>query len=259
MIKSATTLPETKNRISGRQSGSVLFLILIAVALFAALSYAVSQSSRSSGPSIKQEKETLQTAVTDDCTASVDTAMMRLKMVKGCDPTQISYELPGGGNANPQAPTDKRCHLFNTNGGGIVPCGAYLEVTSVPTGTITLGNTTTIARMASGPYLRCMNWMGPTNKRCTIELSTNGTSFSPGIQSACLSKSDNSARGFSDALAMRIGLVSAMCSAACGSTRVTDYSIVGSTGTGYFEDDYTLSPFSGACSFSVDKIECGCW
>lgn len=106
--------------------GNALFLILIAVALFAALSYAITQSGRG-GASIDKEKAKLDTAVSQLCTAHVQDAVMKLKVIGQCTTDQISYELSDGTNANPNAPEDKHCHVFDAAGAGETPCGPYLS------------------------------------------------------------------------------------------------------------------------------------
>lgn len=105
--------------------GNVLFLILVALALFAALSYTISQSNRAGKTDISSEKAQLAAGVNDQCTAGINTAIARLSVVRGCASDQISYELPDGTNLNPKAPTNKSCHIFNPAGGGVVPCGQY--------------------------------------------------------------------------------------------------------------------------------------
>ena len=107
-----------------RQSGNALFLILIAVALFAALSYAVTQSGRGNA-GIEREQQMINQAVSEQCTASVNYAVNKLKLIVGCDSSEISYELADGSNANASAPADKSCHIFHANGAGVAPCGAY--------------------------------------------------------------------------------------------------------------------------------------
>jgi len=111
-------------RQMGRQSGNALFLILIAVALFAALSYAVTQSGRGNA-GIEREQQMINQAVSEQCTASVNYAVNKLKLIVGCDSSEISYELADGSNANASAPADKSCHIFHANGAGVAPCGAY--------------------------------------------------------------------------------------------------------------------------------------
>ena len=108
----------------GRQRGNALFLILIAVALFAALSYAVTQSGRGNA-GIEREQQMINQAVSEQCTASVNYAVNKLKLIVGCDSSEISYELADGSNANASAPADKSCHIFHANGAGVAPCGAY--------------------------------------------------------------------------------------------------------------------------------------
>lgn len=110
-----------------RQNGNALFLILIAMALFAALSYAVTQAGRGGG-NIDREQQKLDQAVSEQCNAAVDYAVNKVKILNGCDSSEISYELPDGDNPNPAAPADKSCHAFHANGGGATPCGAYLGV-----------------------------------------------------------------------------------------------------------------------------------
>lgn len=81
------------------QKGNVLFLILIAVALFAALSYAVTQSSRSGGDASK-ETNVINTAALTQYPNSVRTAVLRM-IIGGIDPLDIYFNKPdefsGGG------------------------------------------------------------------------------------------------------------------------------------------------------------------
>jgi hypothetical protein len=110
---------------SATQRGNVLFLILIAVALFAALFYAVTQSSRGGGDADNELAQIAQ-AESDNCTSSVDATKLRLSLIGGCNEFQISYELPNGSNSNPSAPSDKSCHVFSPGRGDASPCGAWM-------------------------------------------------------------------------------------------------------------------------------------
>lgn len=109
-----------------RESGNVLFLILLAVALFAVLSYAITHSSRGLG-SIENERDKLETGVAQQCNASVEYGISKLTITQNCAVDEISYELPDGSNQNPKAPISKRCHLFHPSGAGLSPCGLYLQ------------------------------------------------------------------------------------------------------------------------------------
>ena len=59
------------------EQGNVLFLILIAVALFAALSYAVTQSTRSGGGSTERERMELDIAATLNTVSAFQTEILR--------------------------------------------------------------------------------------------------------------------------------------------------------------------------------------
>jgi len=114
---------------SSRHSGNVLFLILIAVALFAALSYAVTTSTRSSGGSPSKEKARAAAATLLQQGTALRSAVMRVKLSNNCtdytlDFTSNAYVLNNGTAiqpANSAAPGDKSCHLFDSNGGNMVP------------------------------------------------------------------------------------------------------------------------------------------
>lgn len=110
---------------SNTQSGNVLFLILIAVALFAALSYAVTQSTRGGG-NADTEKAALDSAVSDNCVSNVQAAELKASLLNGCDSTELSYELEDGANPNALSPADESCHVFRRAGGGAYACGTYL-------------------------------------------------------------------------------------------------------------------------------------
>lgn len=105
-------------------SGNVLFLILLAVALFAALSYAVTQSIGGGVVDISSEQSDLDTAKQQSIQANIDGALWRLKLINGCKDNEISYETPNGDNANPDAPGDNSCHVYHPDGGGV----PYIEL-----------------------------------------------------------------------------------------------------------------------------------
>lgn len=110
------------------QSGNVLFLILIAVALFAALSYAVTRSTRSGGSAKKEQLRTTAASILDFA-ATMRTAMMRMKVSNGCADNQFDfsngvYKLADGqflNVANSNAPANGTCKLFAATGGGVAP------------------------------------------------------------------------------------------------------------------------------------------
>lgn len=103
--------------------GNVLFLILIAVALFAALSYAVTQSSKGGGEGISKDKAKLAASEIIQYSVGLQQAITRMKLINQCGDTQVSFErAPFDGSdtnhVNPNAPADKRCHVFHPDGGG---------------------------------------------------------------------------------------------------------------------------------------------
>lgn len=112
------------------EHGNALFLILIAVALFAALSYAVTQSGRS-GASIDREEQSLAAADIVQYGQMMKNAVNRMRLIHGCADDQISFEGHKGLShnmsdtpydyTNPNAPGSEDCHLFSNNGGGIIP------------------------------------------------------------------------------------------------------------------------------------------
>ena len=112
-----------------RQSGNALFLILIAVALFAALSYAVTQSGRGGG-SIDKENAEILAAQVMQYGAQVEQIITRLKVIPGCSDTEISFERsPFDGSDvyyNSNSPLDFSCHVFHANGGNLT----YLDLPS---------------------------------------------------------------------------------------------------------------------------------
>lgn len=75
------------------QEGNVLFLILIAVALFAALSYAVTQSSRSGSGDAGSETNLVNSAQMTQYPASIRTALVRM-LVGGTAASSLNFNPP---------------------------------------------------------------------------------------------------------------------------------------------------------------------
>lgn len=107
------------------QRGSVLYYILIAVVLFAALGFAVSNMMRAgSGGNIGAEKDALTADQVLSYARSVRQGAQTLRISNGCAENQISFERsPFDGSdplyMNAAAPSDFSCHIFHPNGAGV--------------------------------------------------------------------------------------------------------------------------------------------
>lgn len=121
-----------KNRTN--ESGNVLFYILIAVALIAALSYAVSNSSRGSLSQLDGEKARLAAIEIMEYADVLAKATAQLRL-RGCADNELSYEnsVTTTDYANTANPTgDNTCHIFHVSGGGVQyrnPDGSWLDNT----------------------------------------------------------------------------------------------------------------------------------
>ncbi len=108
-----------------KQSGNVLFLILIAVALFAALAYAVSSSTRNSSGSPSKETAKANAASIIQLSTSLRNSILRMKISNDCTDSTLDFGNPvymtNAGTlyntANNNAPAN--CRLFDPGGGGM--------------------------------------------------------------------------------------------------------------------------------------------
>lgn len=102
------------------QSGNVLFIILIACALFAALAYAVTKSSREPNTMATKEQAAINAAAVMQYFTRLKTTVDRLRLASECADNQISFENSiVSGYTNNNAPPSKKCHVFDPAGGGL--------------------------------------------------------------------------------------------------------------------------------------------
>lgn len=104
-----------KSTLHTKARGNVLFLVLIAVALFAALSYAVTQSSRSGGGTSNETAALAASQITQYLNG-VRTAATRL-VLNGVDPKELQFNDPGTFTG---AAFNETKAIFSVNGGGAV-------------------------------------------------------------------------------------------------------------------------------------------
>ncbi len=149
------------------ERGNVMFYILIAVALMAALIFAVGQSGRGSIQGVNQEKARILASEIIDYSNTIATAYAQLRL-RGCKLAEMSFENTVDLNyTNAGAPADKSCHLFELAGGGITfklpPVEALtgvgkqmitgeLEIEEV--GTTCAATTCAELLLASGPFTK---------------------------------------------------------------------------------------------------------
>ena len=110
--------------MSEGQRGNILFLILLAVVLFAALSYAVTQSQRGSGNDATNEKTQAQAAELMNYFASIDLGVQRMLTTGGVKDYELNffYQTAGNyvfGSADNTNCTETRCRVFDPAGGGV--------------------------------------------------------------------------------------------------------------------------------------------
>lgn len=112
-----------QNEYRKSEQGNVLFLILIAVALFAALSYAVTQSTRSGGGSAEKEKSVLSGASLVQYPAALRTSLIRM-ILNGTSVDNLEFNVPSDfGNL-----TSNAVGVFHPDGGAAVYQKAPAEV-----------------------------------------------------------------------------------------------------------------------------------
>ncbi len=106
------------------QSGNILFLILLAVVLFAALSYAVTQGMRGGGNNASSESGQAQSAEILNYFAQMDAAVQRMMVTGGVKDYELNfyYQSPNkfvfGSNDNTNC-TASSCRVFDPAGGGV--------------------------------------------------------------------------------------------------------------------------------------------
>lgn len=113
------------------ERGSVILWILIAVGLFAALGFAFSQGSRTSGSMLTQEQANAYAQQVISYGNDMKQTVRRLSL-RGCKDDEFNFandlylytatDTPAWIQAsNTNSPSDKSCNLFDVNGGGMQP------------------------------------------------------------------------------------------------------------------------------------------
>lgn len=113
---------------SKNDPGNVLFLILIAVVLFAALSYAVTSSTRGGG-SANRERQEIAAAQIVQFATGLKQAVQRARILNICGESEFDFTNAvyknnlglGMQNANGNAPSDGRCDAFSAAGLAVQP------------------------------------------------------------------------------------------------------------------------------------------
>ena len=141
------TCIQKSNKNNTSSKGNVLFLILIAVALFAALSYAITSSSRTGGNQISDDKAKIVAAQILQILNRTTTDLQRFMLIDGYRIEEIDLFSDGNtltGNADSCSTND--CNLFHPEGGNSPP-------PVLPKQAIELGNTACTTYTSTGKIL----------------------------------------------------------------------------------------------------------
>ena len=160
-----------------KEKGNALFLILIAVALFAALSYAVTQSGRSGG-GVDKEQEIITAAQITDYFASLQSAALRMTL-RGTTFTNLDLGTTAGfGNIFDTPCTVGEDCLFSPDGGEAI----WVEANTLVSSTVYIwSKSMTVKDLGSGsndPFI--MLGLGSANMNICQQINKGlGLTYSP--------------------------------------------------------------------------------
>jgi len=101
------------------QSGNVFVIILVGIALFGALGFTFSKSANKGTGNLTKQQAKIAAQDILNYASLMEGAVDRVRR-NGCSETEISFENDViDGYTNPNAPSDKSCHIFNSHGGKI--------------------------------------------------------------------------------------------------------------------------------------------
>ncbi len=102
-----------------RESGNALVYVLIGTVLFAALSYAISQSSRGSSSTLSEEKAALAATEIIEFASTLTTATKQT-MLRGYQASELDFENNFVAGYNNADCLDGYCEIFGPEGGAII-------------------------------------------------------------------------------------------------------------------------------------------
>ncbi len=110
---------KTNWHVQNSQSGNAFIYILVAIALFAALTYTFTRSAQQGGTGdISKQEAAIAASEILSYARSIEEAVNRVRVKNRCSENEISFEY-GGNYVNASAPGTNKCHLFESAGGNI--------------------------------------------------------------------------------------------------------------------------------------------
>lgn len=166
------------NRSFRSTRGNILFLILLAVILFAGLTYAITSSQRGGGNDASGEKMDLAVSDIVNFFAQVDGAVQRMRLSGNIDPTTLDFEVGTNFDADGTNTfssvnslnatcTSDACEVFDPAGGGASPRQFARYSPSL------IVNIAGASQVAGNIYARPINWPGAATALNDIALVIN--------------------------------------------------------------------------------------
>jgi len=107
-------------RHKSAQNGNALWLILIAIAMLVTLTLFITRTSEKTADNLSSEQARVIALQVHRQLNTLESAVSRLMLANKCSENEISFENSMvAGYANPLAPADKKCHLFEPEGAGL--------------------------------------------------------------------------------------------------------------------------------------------